>query len=119
MKIIDLWRRPDCEVSLSVLRKRITAGEPYSTAKRLRNFTVNGKKYPSLWELAKTTNEVLTYQQLLYRIGTLKMTPAEAVVHVFTWVEHRKGVKAPCQVPRYQRVRPDVIQDRYKPKPDQ
>jgi len=115
MKVSELYARPDCEVSLAVLRKRITAGEPYSTARRLRNFSVHGRRYPSLWELAKSLNGALTYQQLRYRVGTMKMTPEKAVDHVLAWVEFRRGNGTPYKVPREQVVHPDVIANRYKP----
>ena len=115
MKVSELYKRSDCEVSLAVLRKRIAAGEPYTTARRLRNFSVRGRKYSSLWELSKSLSGALTYQQLRYRVGTLKMTPEEAVDHILTWVEFRRGNGTPYKVPREQVVHPDVIANRYKP----
>jgi hypothetical protein len=69
----------NCEVSSRTLRVRLAAGEPYSKARKLRNFIVCGKKYASLWELSKDTAPQLTYQQLKYRVCVLKMPPTQAV----------------------------------------
>jgi hypothetical protein len=90
MTVDELYERPDCEVTKSVLKNRLAAGEPFETAKRLRNFVVRGKKYKNLWALSKDTTPVLTYQQLLYRIGTLKLSPSKALDHLRVWVDQKR-----------------------------
>jgi len=77
--IEELYRESTCEVSKSVLRIRLMAGEPWGKAKKLRNFVCCGKKYRNLWELSKETLPLLTYQQLAYRICVLKLSPEKAV----------------------------------------
>jgi len=88
--IEELYRESTCEVSKSVLRIRLMAGEPWGKAKKLRNFVVCGKKYRSLWELSKETLPLLTYQQLAYRVCVLKLSPDDAVYHVLDWVEGKR-----------------------------
>lgn len=90
MTVEELYERSDCEVTKSVLQNRLAAGEPFETAKRLRNFVVRGKKYKNLWALSKDTTPVLTYQQLLYRVGTLKLSPSKALEHLSVWVDLKR-----------------------------
>ena len=88
--IDELYRESTCEVSKSVLRIRLMAGEPWGKAKKLRNFVCCGMKYRNLWELSKETLPLLTYQQLAYRVCVLKLSPDNAVYHVLDWVEGKR-----------------------------
>lgn len=90
MSVDELYERSDCEVTKLVLRNRLAAGEPFETAKRLRNFVVRSKKYKNLWALSKDTAPILTYQQLLYRVGTLKLSPSDALDHLRVWVARKR-----------------------------
>lgn len=104
----------NCEVSESNLRKRLAAGESYEKARKLRNFNVFGRKYKSLWDLAKDTEPLLTYHQLRYRVVVLKMTPTEAVKCVFSCVESKRATGKGDRGSRGTRLLSEGIEQRVK-----
>jgi hypothetical protein len=109
MTVEELYKRSDCEVTLIVLRNRLAAGEPYVTAKKLRNFVVRGKRYNNLWQLSKDTSPLLNYHQLLYRVGTMKLSPSAALDCVKVWVEQKRKTGKRAHVQRNANVKVDEL----------